>query len=125
MKVLDASAVLALVLGEPGADDVAEAIAQGVAVSTVNLSEVAVVLLRNDLEAESVIGRLCDQVMVEPFTYDDALTAAALSPGARRHGLSLGDRACLALARRLEATALTADRQWPRLKLGVPIKLVR
>lgn len=125
VEVLDASAILTLLLDEPGADDVARAIARGAAASTVNVSEVADVLVRNEMEPEPVIARLCDQLLVEPFTYDDALEAAVLSPLTRRQGLSLGDRACLALARRLKATALTADRQWSQLKLGVPIRLLR
>ena len=123
--VLDSSAVLALLLGESGADDVAQTIAHGAAISTVNLSEVADVLLRNKFDADSMIARLSDQVAVEPFTHEDALAAAAMSPPTRRQGLSLGDRACLALAHRLDATALTADREWSRLKLGVSIRLLR
>jgi ribonuclease VapC len=123
--VLDASAILALLLGEPGADDVAGAIAHGVAVSTVNLSEVAEVLVRNQREAQPVIDRFRAQVAVEPFTYADALVAAAFSQPTRRQGLSLGDRACLALARRLDATAVTADRQWSRLQFGVSIRVLR
>lgn len=123
--MLDASAILALLFGEPGADDVAQAIAQGVAVSTVNLSEVAEALRRNELEADPVIARLSEQVVIEPFTYDDALAAAALSRPTRKQGLSLGDRACLALAQRLQATAVTADRQWSQLALGVSVRLLR
>lgn len=117
--------MLALLLGEAGAEDVAQTIAHGAAISTVNLSEVADVLLRNKLDADSTIARLSDQVVVEPFTHEDALAAAAMSPPTRRQGLSLGDRACLALAHRLRATALTADREWSRLKLGVSIRLLR
>jgi PIN domain nuclease of toxin-antitoxin system len=96
-----------------------------VAVSTVNLSEVAEVLTRNKTKPEPILARFTDQVMVEPFTYDDALEAAALAASTRRQGLSLGDRACLALARRLGATALTADREWSRLEVQVSIRLLR
>lgn len=125
MDVLDASAILVLLLGESGADDVAESVARSVAVSTVNLSEAAEVLARNKMKPEPIIARFSDQVAVEPFTYDDALAAAALSRLTRPRGLSLGDRACLALTQRLGATALTADRQWSRLEVGVSIRLVR
>lgn len=124
-EVLDASAILVLLLGELGADDVAQSVARGVAVSTVNVSEAAEVLARNKVTPASIIAQFCDQVVVEPFTYDDALAAAAFSPPTRKQGLSLGDRACLALAQRLEATAVTADRQWSRLELGVSIRLLR
>ena len=58
-------------------------------------------------------------------TRSDALAAGALSAPTRRQGLSLGDRACLALAQRLGATALTADRQWSQLKFGVSIRFLR
>jgi len=125
VEVLDASAILALLLGEAGADDVAHSVARGAAVSTVNLTEAAEVLARNELTPEPIMARFCEQVVVEPFTYDDALAAAALSPPTRPQGLSLGDRACLALAERLDATALTADRQWSGLEIGVSIRLVR
>jgi ribonuclease VapC len=124
MEVLDTSAILVLLLGEPGADDVAQSVARGVAVSTVNLSEAAEVLARNKMKPEPIIARFRDQVVVEPFTYDDALAASAMSRPTRSQGISLGDRACLALAQRLGATALTADRQWSRLKVGISIKLV-
>jgi PIN domain nuclease of toxin-antitoxin system len=125
VEVLDASAILALLLGEPGADDVAQAIARGAAVSTVNLSEVAEVLVRNGHEPEPVIDRLSEQVVVEPFIHADALAAAACSQRTRREGLSLGDRACLALAQRLDTSAVTTDRQWSLLEVGVRIRLVR
>lgn len=125
VEVLDSSAVLALLLGESGAEDVAQTIARGAAISTVNVSEVADVLLRNKFDANAVIARLSEQVVVELFTHQDALAAAAMSPPTRRQGLSLGDRACLALAQRLDATALTADREWSRLELGVSIRLLR
>jgi ribonuclease VapC len=125
LEVLDASAILVLLLGEPGADDVAQSVARGVAVSTVNLSEAAEVLARNKMKPEPIMARFCEQVVVEAFTYDDALAAAALSRSTRPQGLSLGDRTCLALAQRLGATALTADRQWSRLEVGISIRLVR
>lgn len=125
VDVLDASAILALLLGEPGADDVAQSVARGAAVSTVNLSEAAEVLARNEIKPEPILARFSEQVVVEPFNNADAIAAAALSRATRAQGLSLGDRACLALAQRLGAAAVTADRQWSELEVGVQIRLVR
>ena len=123
--VLDASALLALLHAEPGADTVERAV-DGAAVSTVNWSEVHeraaaravdVSGLRADLEA---LG-----LEIVPFTVDDAERAAALRPATRPLGLSLGDRACLALALRLDRPALTADRSWIDLEIGASITSIR
>jgi ribonuclease VapC len=64
-------------------------------------------------------------ISVEPFTIVDAVLCAKLRPETRHIGLSLGDRACLALAQRLGARALTADQQWTKLNLGIPIEVIR
>lgn len=63
--------------------------------------------------------------MVFPFTEEDALGVARLRPLTRSLGLSLGDRACLALAQRLSLPALTADASWGALSLGVAVEVVR
>ena len=123
--VLDASALLALLFGESGADAVAEAVAAGAALSAVNLAEVATVLVRRGLDAEGILAIVRDQLAVEVFTAEDSLAAAALHPHTTRAGLSLGDRACLALARRLEAPALTAEHAWANLKLDVSVEVIR
>ena len=121
--VLDASAVLALLLGEPGAETVADAIADGAAMSSVTHAEVGTVLLRNGRDV-NVLARVAEQVLVEPFSVADAHAAATLVEAAR-FGLSLGDRACLALAMRFHATALTADSTWVQLDVGITITLIR
>ena len=123
--VLDASALLALLFGEPGAELVADAIAEGAAISAVNVGEVATLLGRYGHDPEAVLAPVREQVTVEQFTYDDALAAGALYPRTSASGLSLADRACLALAQRLNATAVTADRAWANLKLGINIRLIR
>ncbi len=125
LKVLDASALLTVLFQEPGATAVADVIAEGAAVSTVNLSEVAAALVRHQRDAEHILRAVTAQVTVEPFTIEDALAAAALWATTRVAGLSLGDRACLALAQRLGVPAVTADRQWATTDLGVTIELVR
>ena len=124
VSVLDTSAVLALLLGEPGAETVADAIADGAAMSTVAYAEVATVLIRNDLDLD-VLVQVAAQMRVELFTTADANAAAALIVQGERLGLSLGDRACLALAIRLNACVLTADSAWTKLDIGVDVVLVR
>jgi PIN domain nuclease of toxin-antitoxin system len=129
--VLDASALLAHLRDEPGADVVAEAIASGAVISTVNLAEVfSRVADQGDdpakLAAElTQIGLLDGVITVEPFTAADAIDAGRLRPLTRDAGLSLGDRACLALARRLDAPALTADTDWQGVAHGVELRPIR
>jgi len=105
--VLDASAVLALLFNEPGADTVAEHIAAGATMSTVNLSEVATILIRHGRDPDTVLDPLQAQVDILAFTDSDAIATAQLYPLVSAKGLSLGDRACLALARRLNAPAVS------------------
>lgn len=123
--VLDASALLAVLHSEPGAETV-EDVLDCAAISTVNWSEVCqrwlahdvdIVDLRADIEA---LG-----VQIVPFTAEDAEQAAALWSSTRRLGLSLGDRACLGLARRLELPAVTADRAWLDADVGIEIRPIR
>lgn len=123
--VLDASAVLALLFGEPGAEAVVEHITAGAAMSTVNLAEVATVLIRNDRDPSAVLDPLRAQVEIVPFTDADALTTAELYPEVSARGLSLGDRACLALARRLDAPAVTAEHLWAELELNIRVDTIR
>ncbi len=111
--------------GELGAE-IVEGVVEAAAISTVNWSEVYqrslargvdVTGLRSELEA---LG-----LSVLPFAAEDAEQAAELWLSTREAGLSLGDRACLALALRLGAPALTADRSWIGLDLGVEVRAVR
>jgi ribonuclease VapC len=126
--VLDASALLAHLRDEPGADVVAEAIASGAVISTVNLAEVfSRAADRGEdpakLAAELTQSGLLDgAITVEPFTAADAIDAGRLRPLTRDSGLSLGDRACLALARRLDAPALTADTDWHGVAHAVELR---
>ncbi len=123
--VLDASAVLALLFGEPGAETVVEHIAAGAAISTVNLAEVATVLVRNGRDPSTVLQPLRAQVEVLPYTDADAITTAELYPLVSTRGLSLGDRACLALARRLAVPAVTAEHLWTDLDLDITVDTIR
>ena len=123
--VLDASALLAALHGEPGGGQVEPHIEQSV-ISTVNWAEVVqrslalgvtIEGLREDLEA---VG-----LAISPFTAEDAETAAKLWPQTRSMGLSLGDRACLALALRLGLPTLTTDQAWREVAVGVDVRVVR
>jgi PIN domain nuclease of toxin-antitoxin system len=120
--VLDASAVLALLLREPGAAEVEEVLVDS-AMSAVNWSEAVQVLAGRGVPAPEALFVL--GLRIEPFTLADAGTAAALWTRGRALGLSLGDRACLALADRLDAEAWTADRIWAKEDLGVRVRVIR
>lgn len=123
--VLDASALLALVLAERGAERVAETLEKAL-ISSVNLSETAAVLMDSGIPSARVRARLSRHGLTTvPFDEEDALLAAELRALTRGAGLSLGDRACLALAKRRGLPALTADRAWAALDIGVEVRLIR
>ena len=117
-NVLDASAVLAVLNGEPGEKKVIPLLTESAA-SSVNLTEVAAKLLEAGMDEASAqiavsvlgIGEIVD------FTEDSAWEAAQLRPLTKQYGLSLGDRAYLALARKLNVPAVTADKEWSKFKL--------
>lgn len=124
-SVLDASAVLAWVRAEPGAEVVAEYLTSA-AISAVNLSEVHRKLTQYGVDADRTVMRLRTLgLRVEPVGLDDAVAAARLWPTTRAAGLSLGDRCCLALAARLAVPAVTADGAWSALDVGVAVVAIR
>jgi PIN domain nuclease of toxin-antitoxin system len=123
--VLDASALLAWLFEEPGADVVEQWLPTAV-LSTVNLAEVRQKLEGRGVDADRTVRRLrLLGVRAEPFTDDDAARTAALWRVGRPVGLSLADRCCLALAGRLGVPAATADRSWTGLESAVEVWLVR
>lgn len=125
--VLDASALLCLVLGEPGAERVTAALeAGGCWISAVNLSEAAAKLDEAGVP-EAEIGRLAPglRLHVEPFDEKQATDCARLRKLTRALGLSIGDRACLQLARTHGAVALTADRAWAKARVGANVEVLR
>ena len=126
MTALDASALLALLLDERGADRVEAALDDGVVISTVNLGEVLARVERdgqNVGEAMAVLRAL--PIAFVEFSVEQAVTAAVLGAEARSRGLSFGDRACLALAIERKCPALTADRAWAGIDAGVEVRLIR
>ena len=125
--VLDASAVLAYLRDEPGADIVEQVIIRGAALSTVNLAEVCAKLNEHGVaDADADVTATIDDLdlVIEPFFREDAERTGTWRGPTRDRGLSLGDRACLALAYRLSAPALTTDHGWRDLQLPVAIDVV-
>jgi len=125
--VLDASALLALLLGEPGADTVRGVLADA-AMTTINLAEVVGHYARHGASEPAIRGML-EGLPIAYVAPDEALAydIGMLQPITATLGLSLGDRACLALGRRLDVPVLTADRSWTALasKAQIVIRLVR
>lgn len=123
--VLDTSAVLALLWNEAGAERVADAMADA-RISTVNLAELVGKLVdrgASDRDAAEVIQSLGLEAV--GFDADQAFAAGVLRRSTRAAGLSIGDRACLSLAKRDGRVALTADRSWNTLELEIDVELIR
>lgn len=123
--VLDASAVLALLKGEPGTAEVKRHV-PGAAISAVNLAEVVAKLSEAGM-SRSAVGSTLATLGAEILPCDEAraISIGMLRAQTRDRGLSLGDRACLALAQELSLPALTADQAWTQLDLGVAVQLIR
>lgn len=123
--VLDASALLAMLQEEPGGGLVQELL-ETAAISSVNWSEVTQKALERQADVEGLRHELeALGLEIVPFTAVLAEATAQLRSGTRQAGLSLGDRACLALAAVLGLPAVTADRIWPDLGLPLKIRVVR
>jgi PIN domain nuclease of toxin-antitoxin system len=123
--VLDASAILARAFGEPGGERVG-AVMVGAFVSAVNLAEVVQKLLERGLTEAATQAFVRDfPCEIEPLEADSAVRLGGLRRKAQAAGLSLADRACLELAIRKALPAMTADRAWADLDLGVEVVLIR
>ncbi len=123
--VLDASSLLALVNQEPGHEEVARTIPDA-AISAVNLSEVAAKLAESGMPEEFIREALEGLTIdVHDFGRELAFQTAMLRPPTEHKGLSLADRACLALGQQLNLPVITADRVWKELDLEVEVMLVR
>jgi ribonuclease VapC len=124
--VLDASAVLALLNDEPGADKLTPELLSNAASSTVNLAEVQTKLVsEGGIPDEAWEDTLSPIREAMPFTAEQARIAGSLVAQTAALGLSLGDRACLALGIALGAPIYTADKSWKKLSLGVRIHVIR
>lgn len=123
--VLDTSAVLALLFGEPGAD---KAIARGRdgIISTVCYSETVAKSLDRKVPMETIAQSLVSlKLVLVSFDEEHALAAASLRPATRHLAFSFADRACLATAKVRKLPVLTADRDWLKADLGIKIHLIR
>ncbi len=125
MIALDASALLAFLLRERGHERVGELLSEA-CMSTVNFSE----LLARFARAGQDVVLIAEKLLATPielveFSTQQAVIAAALTPAVQAEGLSLGDRACLALAQERRIRAVTADRAWRRLHLDIEIETLR
>ena len=123
--ILDSSAVLAVINSEPGAKIVKDILIGG-SISAANFSEVIAKLVDSGLDDLDAIGVLDALALtVHPVDVAQARCGGLLRRQTRKHGLSLGDRACLALAVALGFPVMTADRAWADLGLGVEVTVIR
>ena len=123
--VLDTSALLAVIFDEPGGERVAPLLGSAF-VGAVNLAEAAAKLTEKGMpmgETSSLLLGLVPRAV--PFDHSLALQSGILRSKTTRQGLSLGDRACLALAISMDATAMTADRVWADLDLPCKVEVIR
>lgn len=128
MMVLDASAVLALLQDESGADEVEDAIDSGAVISAVNLAEVLGKMVDAGAAPDAATGLVLGLFAeVEVFGLQAARDTAAIRAVAPDRSLSMGDRACLSLARLRSLPVVTADRAWRQVAgpLEVDVRVVR
>jgi PIN domain nuclease of toxin-antitoxin system len=124
--VLDASAILAIILGEPGHEKLTPELLARAVGSTVNLAEVQTKLVSGGWTSDEAWEDASSPVQeILPFDEEHARIAGNLVLQARHLGLSLGDRACLALGMALKTPVYTADKTWKKLKLSVRIHVIR
>ena len=124
--MLDASVVLAYLQREPGFEQARAALGRGGVISAVNAAEVYGKAAEQGFDVDGIAIRLAALGLETfPFSEPDARATAALQATTRPYGLSLGDRACLALGQRLGATVLTADRVWTQIETGLTVTAIR
>ena len=124
--VLDASALLTAINREPGHEKLTPALLSSAVCSTVNLAEVHSKLVGLGIAADDAMDMAMSPVHdVVDFTISHAMVTGGIIPQTRALGLSLGDRACLALGISLKAPVYTADRAWQKLKLPVRVFVIR
>lgn len=124
--VFDTSALLVLIFNEPGVDVVRDALSSECFISTINIAEAASRLADRgfeDVEVQDAL--LAPNLYSVPLEPEVALAAGLMRRTTRSAGLSIGDRCCIALAQRLGLPAVTADRAWLTLDLGIRVELCR
>jgi PIN domain nuclease of toxin-antitoxin system len=124
--VLDASAILTIILGEPGYEKLTPELLASAVGSTVNLAEVQTKLMLGGWTSDEAWEDASSPVQeILPFDEKQARIAGDLVIQTRQLGLSLGDRACLALGAALKAPVYTADKTWKKLNLSIRIHVIR
>jgi ribonuclease VapC len=124
-SVVDASAVLALLRGERGADRVLSALPTA-AISAANYAEVISKLIEKGLPLQVAVASAADLALeIAPLDVSSAVRAGTMHEVTRGRGISLGDRACLTLGEQLGLPVLTADRAWADLDLDIEVVLIR
>ena len=124
--VLDASALLAILNQEPGADKLTPELLSTAVAGTVNLAEVQAKLVDRGLGPDDAWEATMSPIReAVPFAAEHARLAGSLIRLTRPLGLSLGDRACLALGIASKAPVYTADASRKNLKVGVRIHIIR
>jgi len=124
MIVLDASAFLAYLFREPGGEQVGPLLAEAY-MTSLNFSEVIGRFVRDGFSDREVSAPLAQSLIILPFSLQHAILAARLIPQTQPQGLSLADRACLALASEMRLPVWTADKAWLHLQLGLDIRSIR
>ena len=123
--VVDSSVVLAFLLQEPGQERAAELV-QDCIISSVNLAEIVTKLTANNFSEVEIAEDLTHlNLVIIPFDQPQAVTTGLLRISTRHKGLSLGDRACLALALREKLPVYSTDKSWGDLDIGVDIRQLR
>ena len=124
--VADTSALLAYLLDEPGCDVAGDWLRRGAVVSTLNVQELVSKIVRDGGTRDDASATLVDLALEaqHDLTSTLAIEAGAMIVHARVHGLSHGDRACLALARHLDLPAITADRDWAKVAEAVGVRVI-
>ena len=121
-EVLDGSALLALLQREPGAENVS---LQGAVMNSVNFAEVVQKTAQRGKPTGTLLSELTLLgLLVTPFSPNEGIVAGELYLKTQKQRLSLGDRACLATALSLGATAVTADRNWQSAEHGVQVRVI-
>lgn len=125
MIVVDASALLALLLREPGHEAVAEALPDA-AISAVNLAEVLARMAVEQISSRELLPKLLNLGLnVIAFDQPQALIVSDIREHMRGHGVGLADCCCIALALQTEVPVLTADRVWTKLGFDIDVRLIR
>ncbi|MGA3211957.1 MAG: type II toxin-antitoxin system VapC family toxin [Terriglobales bacterium] len=124
--VLDASAILAVLFNERGAENLTAEILGAAVASTVNLAEVQTKLVKMGRSpADAWVDTFSLRTSAESYTSEHAKIAGDLITATQKYGLSLGDRSCLALAIALKAPVYTTEQAWRNLNVGIPIHVIR